>query len=113
MRGILSLRRQADTPSRAIFLEDAAEDDAFIDARFLFTILDDIVTAIEALFQDAEMELPLPTDIVGEGLGLCDQGVGALRVEYLGSPRLVELVSHTIERREEGSRMPTMRRSPA
>jgi hypothetical protein len=79
------LGRQADTSGRAIFLKNTTEDDTFVDARLLFPVLHNIVPAIQAFLQDAEVKLSLPADIVGECLGLRNERVIVLRVENLAS----------------------------
>lgn len=83
--GVGSTRgRQGDGAGGAVLLEDAAEDDALVDAGGLLGVLGDVGTAVDALLEHAEVVLTLAADVVGQGLGDLGQGVVARGVEDLG-----------------------------
>lgn len=61
----------------AVLLEDAAVDDALVDARGLETALGDVAAPADGLLEQAKVVLALAADIVGHGLGDLGEGVGA------------------------------------
>lgn len=83
-----------DDAGRAVFLEDAAVDDALVDARGLEAALGDVAAAPNGLLEHAKVELALTADVVGQGVGDLGQGVGASRIEDLGGA-VVNIVSLT------------------
>lgn len=66
---LLPTQAQAHAARGAIFLEDAAEDDALIDVGLLGSVVRNVAAAVDRLLEDAKMELALATDIIGNGLG--------------------------------------------
>lgn len=75
---------QGDGAGGAVLLEDAAEDDALVDAGGLLAVLGDVGAAVDALLEHTEVVLALAADVVGQGLGDLGQGVVAGGVEDLG-----------------------------
>lgn len=64
-----ALGRQRDGGGGAVLLEDAAVDDALVDAGGLLGVLGDVRAAVDALLENAEVVLALAADVVGQGLG--------------------------------------------
>ncbi len=76
---------QAHAAGRAVFLEDTPKDDALGNSWLLEAALSDVARAANTLLEDAKVKLPLPAQVVLDGLCHLLQGAVSSREEDLGS----------------------------